>query len=382
MKRPIYADYAATTPVDERVAERLTQCLTFTGNFGNPASRSHGLGWDAEEAVEIARGQVASALNADPREIIFTSGATESDNLALKGVMEREPSGHLITSAIEHKAVLDTARWLETQGYSVTYLKPDAKGQFNLDQLDEALRPDTRLVSLMHVNNELGTALNLTEVGHWCRAHEVLFHTDAAQGFGKLPIDVRADGIDLLSISGHKIYGPKGIGVLYVRHEPPLHLVAQIHGGGHERGLRSGTLPTHQIVGIGAASAIMQAEGGAEATRLEALRERLLTGLLALPGTVLHGHRTHRVAGIVNIGFEGVEGETLLLALDDVAVSNGSACTSASVEPSFVLQGLGVPEALAHASLRLSLGRYSTAEDVDHIVDRLTEITDRLRKVA
>ena len=382
MKRPIYADYAATTPVDERVAAAMAECLTFAGNFGNPASRSHALGWDAEEAVETARGQVAAVLNADPREIIFTSGATESDNLALKGVMQRESSGHLITSAIEHKAVLDTAAWLETQGYAVTYLEPDAEGLFSLEQLQAAWRPDTRLVSLMHVNNELGTSLPLAAIGAWCRERDIVFHTDAAQGFGKLPIDVRADGIDLLSISGHKIYGPKGIGVLFVRHEPPLGLVAQIHGGGHERGLRSGPLPTHQIVGLGAANAIMAAEGSAEAERLEGLRERLLAGLLQIPGTRLHGHRTQRVAGIVNVGFEGVDGETLLLALDDVAASTGSACTSASVEPSFVLRGLRVPDPIAHASLRLSVGRYSTVQDVDHIIARLTEITGRLRSAA
>lgn len=379
---PLYADYAATTPVDARVAAAMAECLVRDGTFGNPASRSHALGWAAEEAVETARGQIATALNADPREIVFTSGATESDNLALKGVMQREPTGHLITSRIEHKAVLDSAAWLETQGYAVTYLEPSADGLFTLDQLQAAVRPDTRLVSLMHVNNELGTALPLAPFGHWCRERNIVFHTDAAQGFGKLPIDVKADQIDLLSISGHKIYGPKGIGVLYVRQEPPLRLVAQIHGGGHERGLRSGTLATHQIVGLGAATAIMQAEGAAESERLAALRERLWAGLQQIPRTVLHGHATQRVAGILNVGFDGVDGETLLLALDDVAASNGSACNSASVEPSFVLRGIGVPDPVAHASLRLSVGRFSTEAEVDHIVTRLQDIMKRLRRAA
>ncbi|MEM1433446.1 MAG: aminotransferase class V-fold PLP-dependent enzyme [Pseudomonadota bacterium] len=380
--RPLYADYAATTPVDERVAAAMGACLTLDGKFGNPASRSHALGWEAEEAVEQARGTIARLLNADPREIVFTSGATESNNLALKGVMQREPHGHLITSAIEHKATLDTAEWLEQQGYSVTYLEPDADGLIHPERITAAIRPDTRLVSLMHVNNEIGVAADLPAIGALCRERDVLFHTDAAQGFGKLPIDVQADGIDLLSVSGHKIYGPKGVGILYVRREPPLHLIAQIHGGGHEHGLRSGTLATHQIVGLGAATAIMAEAGVAEAERLSGLRERLWAGLAQIPGTVRHGHPTQRVAGILNVGFADVEGETLLMALDDVAVSNGSACTSASVEPSFVLRSLGVPDALAHASLRISVGRYTTPADVDHIVARLTEITSRLRRAA
>ncbi|MEM9743667.1 MAG: aminotransferase class V-fold PLP-dependent enzyme [Pseudomonadota bacterium] len=382
MTLSIYADYAATTPVDPRVADAMARHLTQDGVFGNPASRSHGFGWDAEEAVELARGQIAALINADPREIVFTSGATESDNLALKGVLLREPAGHLITSAIEHKAVIDTATWLEARGYSVTFLEPRSDGLVHLDQVAAAVRPDTRLVSLMHVNNELGTALELGPIGRWCRERNILFHTDAAQGFGKLPIDVRADAIDLLSVSGHKIYGPKGVGILCVRRDPPLALEAQMHGGGHERGLRSGTLPTHQIVGLGLAAEIMRIEGPAEAERLLALRERLLDGVLAIPGTRLHGDRHQRVAGIVNLGFEGVDGETLLMALDDVAASNGSACTSASVEPSFVLRAIGVPDAIAHASLRLSVGRYSTEADVDHMVARLREITQRLRTAA
>lgn len=379
MPKPIYLDYAATTPVDPRVAQKMGACLMVEGNFGNPASRSHAYGWEAEEAVELARSQVAALLNADPREIVWTSGATESDNLAIKGIMEREASGHLITSAIEHKAVLDTCAFLQTKGFEVTYLQPGTDGLISIEQVAAAIRPQTRLVSLMHVNNELGVINDIAAIGTLCRQHEVLFHTDAAQSAGKLPLDTQALAVDLISISGHKMYGPKGVGALYVRREPPLHLVAQIHGGGHERGMRSGTLATHQLVGLGEACRVMAESMVDEGERIRALRERLWSHLKQIPGTMLHGDPDQRIAGILNVGFTGVDGETLLLALDDVAVSNGSACTSASVEPSYVLRALQVPTAVAHASLRMSVGRYTKSADIDHAGARLADIVQRLR---
>ncbi len=380
MSAQIYLDYAATTPVDERVAQQMAQCLTRDGTFGNPASRSHGFGWQAEEAVEVARAQVAALLNADPREIVWTSGATESDNLALKGILQRAPEGHLITSAIEHKAVLDTALWLEDQGYRLTLLDPGPDGLIEPQQVAEAIAEDTVLVSLMHVNNELGVVNDLAAIGALCRERGVLFHTDAAQSAGKLPLDMQTLPVDLVSLSAHKMYGPKGVGALYVRREPPLHLQAQMHGGGHERGMRSGTLATHQLVGLGAACEIMGASMAEEGARLTSLRERLWSHLKQLPDTHLHGHPTQRAPGILNVGFGGVDGETLLMALDDLAVSNGSACTSASVEPSFVLQALKVPAQIAHASLRLSVGRYSTEDEVDHAGTRVCEVVSRLRE--
>lgn len=377
--KPIYLDYAATTPVDPRVAAKMGACLMVEGNFGNPASRSHAYGWEAEEAVELARTQVAALLNADPREIVWTSGATESDNLAIKGVMQRAPDGHLITSSIEHKAVGDTCASLAQQGYEVTYLEPDSDGLISVAQVEAALREDTRLVSLMHVNNEIGVVNDVAAIGALCRSHGVLFHTDAAQSAGKLPLDVQNMDIDLISLCAHKMYGPKGVGALFVRREPPIHLVAQIHGGGHERGMRSGTLATHQLVGFGEASRLMAETMREECERIDGLRRRLWSHLQQIPGTRLHGHAQQRVAGILNVGFEGVDGETLLLALDDVAVSNGSACTSASVEPSFVLQAIGVPTAVAHASLRMSVGRYTSVAEIDHAAMRLAEIVPRLR---
>lgn len=380
MDRPIYLDYAATTPVDERVAERMQGCLTFDGTFGNPASRSHAYGWAAEELVETARVQLARLINADPREIVWTSGATEADNLALLGVARRARQGHVITSAIEHKAVLDACARLEREGFEVTYLVPPASGIIEPEQLAAALRDDTLLVSLMHVNNELGVINDVAALGALCRERGVLFHSDAAQSVGKVPLDVKAMAIDLLSVSAHKIYGPKGMGALYVRREPPVAIEPLIYGGGHERGLRSGTLATHQIVGLGAAAEIMAAEGEGESERLAALRNRLWSHLKQLPDTVLHGDPERRVAGILNVGFGGVDGETLLLALDEMAVSSGSACTSASVEPSFVLRALGVPDDLGHASLRLSVGRYSTEAEVDRAALRLTEVVEALRR--
>ena len=375
----VYLDYAATTPVDARVAEKMAECLAADGNFGNPASRSHVYGWRAEEAVEEARAQVARLINADPREIVWTSGATESDNLAIKGVAEGAARRHIVTSAIEHKAVLDTCAHLETQGFEVTYLVPGGSGIVAPDQVAKALRPDTLLVSLMHANNEIGVVNDVAAVSAVCRAQGVITHVDAAQSAGKVPLDVQTMPIDLISISGHKIYGPKGIGALYVRRDPPIRIKAQIHGGGHERGMRSGTLATHQSVGLGVACDIMRLEMAAENDRILALRQRLWSHLKQLPGTRLNGDEQQRLPGVLNVVFGGVDGETLLLALDDIAVSSGSACTSASVEPSYVLRALGLPDALAHASLRFCVGRYTTTEEIDYAAKRVTEVVSALQ---
>ncbi len=379
MAKVIYLDYAATTPVDPRVAQKMSGCLLVEGNFGNPASRSHLYGWQAEEAVEEARTQVAALLNADPREIVWTSGATESDNLALKGVADGATRRHIVTSAIEHKAVLDTCGYLETKGFEVTYLNPGADGIVDPEQVREALRPDTLIVSIMHVNNEIGVVNDIAAIGAVCRAAGVLMHTDAAQSGGKVPIDVRRMPLDMISLSAHKMYGPKGMGALYVRRDPPVKLTPLIHGGGHERGMRSGTLATHQIVGMGEASAIMQREMVRENERITSLRRRLWSHLMQVPGARLNGDEERRVPGILNVGFAGVDGETLMLALDDIAVSSGSACTSASVEPSYVLRALGLPDDLAHASIRFTVGRYTTAEEIDFAARRVAEVVHGLR---
>jgi len=379
MTDPVYLDYAATTPVDPIVAQAMTACLEFGGNFGNPASRSHVYGWRAEEAVETARAEVAALIGADPREIIWTSGATESDNLALKGVTPGASRKHIITCIIEHKAIVDTCKHLETQGFEVTWLIPAGDGTISPQAVAAALRPDTLIVSIMHANNELGVLNDIAGIGAICRANGTLFHSDAAQSFGKAAIDVRTMPIDLLSISGHKIYGPKGAGVLYVRREPPVRLQPMIHGGGHEFGMRSGTLATHQVVGLGTAARLMSERMLEENARLTRLRNRLLGHLLQMPDTVLHGADAPRLPGIVNVGFGGIDGETLLLALDDLAVSSGSACTSASVEPSYVLRGIGVPDELAHASVRFSVGRFTTDQDIDHAGRRVAEVVGRLR---
>jgi len=378
MPKVIYMDYAATTPVDPRVAHKMSGCLLVEGNFGNPASRSHVYGWRAEESVEEARAQVARLINADPREIVWTSGATESDNLAIKGLAEGATRRHIVTSRVEHKAVLDTCRYLEGKGFAVTYLDPGADGVIEADQVRAALRADTLLVSVMHVNNETGVINDVAAIGAVCREAGVPLHTDAAQSGGKVAIDVRTMPVDLVSLSAHKMYGPKGIGALYVRREPPLRLTPLIHGGGHERGLRSGTLATHQIVGMGEASAILARDMQSENARITQLRDRLLGYLLQIPGSTLHGDPIRRSPGIVNVGFAGVDGETLLLALDDLAVSTGSACTSMSVEPSHVLRGMGVPDDLAHASIRFSIGRYTTEQEVDHAGRRVAEVVERL----
>jgi cysteine desulfurase len=381
VSKAVYLDYAATTPVDPRVAARMAHCLTLDGNFGNPASRAHGYGWLAEEAVETARLQVAELVNADAREIVWTSGATESDNLALKGVAfeQRMRGRHLVTSVIEHKAVVDTCHWLETQGFEVTWLKPGADGVIAPEQLAAALREDTVLVSLMHVNNEIGTVNDIAALGALCRARGVLFHVDAAQSTGKLPIDLAVLPVDLMSFSAHKTYGPKGVGALYVRRQPRVRLQAQMHGGGHERGLRSGTLATHQCVGMGEAFALAAQEMDAESTRIAALRDRLWEGIARLPGVYLNGCRVRRIPHNLNVAFEGVHGEALLNALNRIAVSTGSACNSATVEPSYVLTAIGTPRALADASLRFSLGRYTTEADIDVAVAQINEVVPRLR---
>ncbi|MEY3667457.1 MAG: hypothetical protein RL572_997 [Pseudomonadota bacterium] len=381
MQMPVYLDYAATTPVDPRVAQVMGECLTLDGNFGNPASRSHLVGWKAEEAVEKARRHVADLVRCDPREIVWTSGATESNNLALKGIAHarRERGHHLLTSCIEHKAVLDSMQQLEREGFEITRLRPDAHGRISPAQVLAALRTDTTLVSLMQVNNELGVVNDIAAIGAVVKAAGALLHVDAAQSAGKLPIDLAQLPVDLMSFSAHKVYGPKGIGALFVRRSPDLRLECQIHGGGHERGMRSGTLPTHQAVGMGEAFRLAALALGEESARLHQLRQRLLRGLAQLPGVHLNGHTEHTVPGIVNLAFEGVDGETLLLSLRTLAVSSGSACMSATMEPSYVLRGIGVPDSLAQSALRISFGRFTTDADIDMAIVALREVLPRLR---
>ena len=382
MKLPIYLDYAATTPVDPQVAEKMCACLTMDGNFANPASRSHLYGWQAEEAAELARRQVADLVGADPREIVWTSGATESDNLAIKGAARAfaERGRHIVTSQIEHKAVIDSCRQLEREGFEVTYLKPDSDGLISVEQLQAALREDTILVSLMHVNNEIGVINDIAALGALVRERGILFHVDAAQSTGKLPINLKQLPVDLMSFSAHKSYGPKGVGALYVRRSPDVRIEALIHGGGHERGMRSGTLAPHQLVGMGEAFALAGAQMKAENERIAALRAQLLEGLKELDGVTLNGSADQRVSHNLNLAFAGVDGELLLLALRDLALSTGSACTSASVEPSYVLRAIGLPDELAHSSIRLSLGRFSTEEDVRHAAQVLCKAVSRLRQ--
>lgn len=384
MQLPVYLDYAATTPVDPRVAARMAECLTLDGSFGNPASRSHIFGWQAEDIVETARRDVADLLNCDPREIVWTSGATEANNLAIKGVAQfyADRGRHIITSCIEHKAVLDSCKYLESQGFEVTWLRPGSDGLVTPEQLDTAIRPDTILVSLMHVNNEIGCAHDLRALGAVTRARGVLFHVDAAQSAGKLPIDLQQCGVDLMSLSAHKIYGPKGMGALFVRREPRVNLVAQIHGGGHERGMRSGTLATHQIVGMGLACKLAASEIGDEKQRITMQRQRLLAGLSELDGWQLHGHASQHAPGIINLGFADVDGESLLLSLRGLAVSSGSACMSATLEPSYVLRGIGVADEMAQSALRISLGRFTSDADVDVAIAAITASVRQLRQSA
>ena len=381
---PIYFDYSATTPVDPRVAEAMMHCLPMDGNFGNPASRSHTFGWKAEEAVETARQHVADYLNADPREIVWTSGATESDNLAIKGIahFNRKRGQHVITSKIEHKAVLDTCRQLEREGFEVTYLDPDREGLINPRQVADAIREDTTLVSLMHVNNEIGVINDIAAIGAICRAGNVFFHVDAAQSPGKLPLDVEAMNIDAMSLCAHKVYGPKGIGALFVRRKPRVRLEAQIHGGGHERGMRSGTLPTHQIVGMGEAFRLAGEDRDKDREHALNLRNRFLQGIETIEEVYTNGSLEQRVPHNINVSFAYVEGESLIMSLKDLAVSSGSACTSASLEPSYVLRALGLNDELAHSSLRFSFGRFTTAEEVDHAIAQIHQAVDKLRELS
>ncbi len=384
MKLPIYLDYSATTPVDPRVAEKMMQCLTLDGIFGNPASRSHRFGWQAEEVVDEARNHIADLIGADPREIVFTSGATESNNLAIKGIAHfyQKQGKHIITCKTEHKAVLDPCRYLEGEGFEVTYLDPQSNGLVTLQQLEAAMRDDTILVSLMHVNNEIGVIQDVAAIGELCRARKIFFHVDAAQSVGKIAIDVEAMKIDLLSMSAHKIYGPKGIGALFVRRKPRVRLEAQMHGGGHERGMRSGTLPTHQIVGMGEAFRIAKLEMADEEARILTLRDRLWQGLKDIEEVYINGDLERRVPGNLNVSFAYVEGESLIMALKDLAVSSGSACTSASLEPSYVLRALGLSDELAHSSIRFSIGRFTTEEEIDYTVKLLNESISRLREMS
>jgi cysteine desulfurase len=377
-------DYSATTPVDERVAEKMCAYLTRQGQFGNPASRSHEFGWKAEAAVEEARAQVARLVNADPREIIWTSGATESDNLAIKGAAHfyRKQGNHIITLRTEHKAVLDSCRQLEREGYEVTYMDPEPSGLLDLAKLEAAMRNDTVLVSVMHVNNEIGVIQDIAAIGELCRDRRIIFHVDAAQSAGKVPIDLEKLKVDLMSFSAHKIYGPKGIGALYVRRKPRVRLEAQMHGGGHERGLRSGTLPTHQIVGMGEAFRIAGEEMEEENRRIRLLRDRLWNGLNEMEEVYLNGDMDQRVPHNLNVSFNYVEGESLIMALKDMAVSSGSACTSSSLEPSYVLRALGRNDELAHSSIRFTIGRYTTQEEIDYIIARVMEKVTRLRELS
>lgn len=384
MKLPIYMDYAATTPVDPRVAEKMMQYLTLDGIFGNPASRSHRFGWQAEEAVDIARNQIADLIGADAREIVFTSGATEADNLAIKGAAHfyKAKGKHIITCKTEHKAVLDTCRQLEREGYEVTYLIPETNGLIDLNKLEQAIRDDTIVVSIMHVNNEIGIIQDIEKIGELCRSRGIVFHVDATQSVGKLPIDLTKLKVDLMSFSSHKLYGPKGIGGLYVRRKPRIRIEAQMHGGGHERGMRSGTLPVHQIVGMGEAYRIAKQEMDSEMARLQALKQRLWNGLKDIDEVYLNGSMEHSVANILNVSFAYVEGESLMMALKDLAVSSGSACTSASLEPSYVLRALGLNDELAHSSIRFSLGRFSTEEEVDYVIKLLHDSIGKLRDLS
>jgi cysteine desulfurase len=384
MKLPIYLDYSATTPVDPRAAEKMMQHMTMDGVFGNPASRSHRYGWQAEEAVDIARNQVADLINADHREIVFTSGATESINLAIKGVAHfyHKKGKHIITCKTEHKAALDTCRQLEREGYEVTYLEPEASGLIPMARLEAAMRDDTILVSIMHVNNEIGVIQDVNAIGELCRSKGIIFHMDAAQSAGKLPIDVQSLKVDLMSISAHKMYGPKGVGALFVRRKPRIRLESQMHGGGHERGMRSGTLATHQLVGLGEAAVIAKQDMEADSARIRSLRDKLWNGINHIEETYINGDMEQRFCGSLNVSFNFVEGESLMMALKDLAVSSGSACTSASLEPSYVLRALGLNDEMAHSSIRFSIGRFTTDEDIDHAIKVINQSIDKLRAMS
>jgi len=382
--KPIYLDYSATTPIDERVVTEMLKYMGPDSSFGNPASRSHSFGWTAEAAVETARKQVADLVGANPKEIIFTSGATESDNLAIKGVahFNKKRGKHIVTCKTEHKAVLDSCRQLEREGFEVTYLDPMQNGLIDLKVLEDALRDDTILVSIMHVNNEIGVIQDIGAIGKICRDRKILFHVDAAQSAGKVDINLEELPVDLMSFSAHKIYGPKGVGALYVQRKPRVRLEAQMHGGGHERGMRSGTLATHQIVGMGEAFRIAKEEMAAENERLLKLRNKLYDGVKDMEEVYVNGDIDHRIAGNINISFNYVEGESLLMALNDLAISSGSACTSASLEPSYVLRALGRNDELAHSSIRFTMGRYTTEEEIDRTIDHVRKAVEKLRELS
>jgi cysteine desulfurase len=384
IKTPIYLDYSATTPIDERVAAKMAEYLTIDGNFGNPASRSHAFGWQAEQAVDEACQHIADLINADPREIVWTSGATESDNLAIKGAAHfyRKKGNHIITMKTEHKAVLDTCRQLEREGFEVTYLDPEENGLLDLEKLTAAITEQTILISIMHVNNEIGVIQDIEAIGEIARERRIIFHVDAAQSTGKVDIDLEKMKVDLMSFSGHKTYGPKGIGALYVRRKPRVRLEAQMHGGGHERGMRSGTLATHQIVGMGEAFRIAKQEMATENERIRMLRDRLYDGLKDMEEVYVNGDLEHRIAGNLNISFNFVEGESLIMALRDLAVSSGSACTSASLEPSYVLRALGRDDELAHSSIRFTIGRYTTVEEIDYAIELVRAAVTKLRDLS
>ena len=384
MDEAVYLDYAATTPVDPEIVEEMVRFLGPDGVFGNPASRSHRFGREAKEAVKKARQEVANLINAEPDEIIWTSGATESDNLAIKGVAHfyGNHGNHVVTSALEHKAVLDSCRHLEHQGFDVTYIKPDTEGLITPERVEGALRPDTVLVSLMHVNNEIGAITDVKSIAEITRERNVLFHIDAAQSAVRLTLDMQKIKADLVSLSGHKMYGPKGVGVLYVRSNPRTRLQAQVHGGGHERGIRSGTLPTHQIVGMGEAARLAKERYKADTTKIELLSKRLLNHLESIEQVSVNGNRMFCVPGIVNVSFAFVESESLIVMLKDIAVSTGSACTSDSLEPSHVLLALGLDEEMAHSSLRISIGRFTTSEEIDYAVRQITNSVHELRNIS
>ncbi len=381
---PIYLDYSSTTPVDPRVAAKMSECLTKEGVFGNPASRSHSFGWESEKLIDEARGHVAKLIKANKKEIVWTSGATESDNLAIKGAAHfyKEKGNHLITLTTEHKAVLDTMRHLETEGFEVTYMNPKDNGLVDIDELKSLIKPTTTVISIMHVNNEIGVIQDLETIGKICRDNKIVFHVDAAQSPGKVDIDVDKYNIDLLSLSAHKVYGPKGIGALYVRRKPRIRLQPQMHGSGHERGFRSGTLPTHQVVGMGEAFKIAEEEMESDNKRISILRDKLWNGLNSIEEIYLNGDMKQRIPGNLNVSFNFVEGESLIMAIKDMAVSSGSACTSASLEPSYVLRALGRSDELAHSSLRISIGKYTTEEEIDYSVSLIKEAVAKLRELS
>ncbi|MGP1931213.1 MAG: IscS subfamily cysteine desulfurase [Arsenophonus sp. ET-YP4-MAG3] len=384
MKLPIYLDYSSTTPVDPLVTEKMMQYVTINGNFGNPSSRSHRFGWQAEEAVDIARNQIAELINADPREIIFTSGATESNNLAIKGIANfyQKKGKHIITSKTEHKAVLNTCRYLEQKGFEVTYLSPKNTGLINLHDIESVMRIDTILVSIMHVNNEIGIIQNIASIGELCHNFGIFFHVDATQSIGKLPIDLSELKVDLMSFSAHKLCGPMGIGALYIRYKSCIQLEPQQHGGGHERGIRSGTLPVHQIVGMGETYRIAKTKIIIESNRLYALRQRLLNGIKNIEEIYFNGDLTNSAPHILNVSFNYVESELLMIALKDLAVSSGSACASTNLEPSYVLKALGINDELAYSSIRFSFGRFTTEEEIDYAIQIIHIEIDKLRNLS